>query len=551
MILENPFHRLGLLADVDTKGFTKRIGRVKALLAAEMPLEFKPDLHFIGCMRNSKTMEAAERDLQTAEGKVQHGMLWFTSSGIVDEVAIEHLRCGQFDQALAVWQKACARPEISANYISCLNNLGSLQILLSIVNPLKNISLRERQLHFLNGLENKVLLLTKPSAPVQRVFFQSIGDDIVGRQTDKIRDLLKESIPQLIDAANTHGLRVDVADWASKISSHGEFAAELLAPFQNDIRHQIEQLISEAEKEIEKGGMNAYNAGKRLKLETSELLENYGKVAAKGDVFVDGLADKVAETMLNAGIKYFNGHEDLGLQEVTRVLSLTESANDIARGQQLKNRLKENLETLRKRQKNEKEVGQIKKENRAMNAALDKALAASPRGSSRNVVLELTPGATNRWGVMDALIALEKKGVSSQGASFRRSATFKDATDAAANVLLSRVIAEVNDIQENMEMDRLLGKFDLNKVTETFKLGERACRLLLAKFNTRASTSGGVQVFEVERKTRNRLLENHETIKGLVQSAESARRRSEPAGCAVVFWIVGGASLLTALASCM
>ena len=83
-----------------------------------------------------------------------------------------------------------------------------------------------------------------------------------------------------------------------------------------------------------------------------------------------------------------------------------------------------------------------------MNAALDKALAASPRGSSRNVVLELTPGATNRWGVMDALIALEKKGVSSQGASFRRSATFKEATDAAANASVW-VIAEVNDIQEN------------------------------------------------------------------------------------------------------
>ena len=71
---------------------------------------------------------------------------------------------------------------------------------------------------------------------------------------------------------------------------------------------------------------------------------------------------------------------------MTRVLSLTESANDIAQGQQLKNRLKENLETLRKRQKNEKEVRQIKKENRAMNAALDKALARL-RGLLRNVVL--------------------------------------------------------------------------------------------------------------------------------------------------------------------
>lgn len=524
MILENPYHRLGLLADVDTKGFTKRIGRVKALLAAEMPLEFKPDLNFTGCMRNSKTMEVAERELQTAKGKVQHGMLWFTSSGIVDDVAIEHLGNGQFDQALAVWQKACARPEISANYISCLNNLGSLQILLSIVNPLKNINLRERQLYFLNGLENKVLLLIKPSAQVQRVFFASIGDDIVGRQTDKIRDLLKESIPQLMDAANKHGLKVDLADWASKISNHGEFAAELLAPFQNDIRHQIEQLIAEAEIEIDKGGTNAYNAGKWLKLEAAELLENYGKVAAKGDVFVDGLADKVAETMLNAGIKYFNEYEDLGLQEVTRVLSLTESANDIARGQQLKNRLKENLETLRKRQKREEEVGQIKKENRAMNAALDKALAASLRGSSRNVVSELTPGVTHRWGVMDALIALEEKGVSSQGPSFRRSTTFKEATDAAANVLLSRVIAEVNDIQENLETQRLLGTLNPSDILKSFEDAEKACLLLRSKFSTSAGNSGGVQVFEVESKTRNRILENLETIKNIVQSWQKAMK---------------------------
>ena len=106
-----------------------------------------------------------------------------------------------------------------------------------------------------------------------------------------------------------------------------------------------------------------------------------------------------------------------------------------------------------------------------MNAALDKALAASPRGSSRNVVLELTPGATNRWGVMDAPIALEKRRLLPRRL-FPTVSDIQRATDAAANVLLSRVIAEVNDIQENMEMDRLLGKFDLNKVTETFKQGE-------------------------------------------------------------------------------
>lgn len=540
MILENPFHRLGLLADVDAKGFTKRTGRAKALLAAEMPLEFEPDLHFLGCMRNSKTIEVAERELQTALGKVQHGMFWFTASGVVDDMAIDHLRAGQFEQALSIWRKSCSRPEISDNYISCLNNLGSLELVMAIANPLRNLSLRERQLHFLEGLENKILLFTKPSTEVQKEFFASIGDDILSRQSDKIRNLFKESIPALLETANQHGLRLAIPDWAAKIAGHGEFAAELLAPFQSDIRAQIERLIAEAEKEIDKGGMAAFNASKKLELESAQPLEDYRKVAAQDDLFADGLADKVAETMLNGGVKYFNGLDEVELEDVTRVLLLTEAANNIARGVQLKERLRENLETLRNREKNEREVGQYRKESAAVHDALGAAISAPTQGSSRRVVAELTPGVSHRWGVIDAIVALEERGVEAHGPSFRHSATFIEAADAVANVLLSKVIAEVNEVQDNLDRN------NLELVGDCLMDAERACMLLLAKFNTKYKFAGGVQVFEVELKTRNRILENHETIKNIVGAVSHARKSEDRSW----LWWLGGILLFYCLTQC-
>ena len=552
MILENPFHRLGLVADVDTKGFTKRLGRVKALLAAEMPLEFKPDLLFVGCMRNSITLELAERELQTALGKVQHGILWFTSSGVVDEIALDKLRMGQFDEALAIWEKACARPEITANYISCLNNVGTLQLLLAIANPLKSLSVEARQVHFLNGLENKVALLTKPSARVQRVFFESMGDDIVAGQPEKIKESFKESLQRLIDTANNHGLRLTVADWANRIAGQGELATELLAPFQGDIRARIEKLVSDTEEEIDKGGLMAYNAAKRLTLEAPEMLANYKNVATAGDIFVDALADKVAEAILDGGIKFFNGLDEVGLSEITKVLALTEAADKIARGPQLKSRLKENLTTLKTRAAKERKTGTIKNENPAMHAALKKAVDAPVQLASKHVVAELTPNVTHRWGVIDALEDLEEKGMSTQGASFRSSDLFLDACGSAANVLLNKVVAEINGIHENIEWQQTMGTFNLSDTLSRFREAEMACMLLSAKFNVGGKSNSLTKVFPIESRIRNRILENHETIKGIVRDAQAAQRRSQPSGgCAVIFWIVGGATLLSALASCL
>lgn len=552
MILENPFHRLGLLADVDSVGFTKRISRVNALLAADMPLEFQPDLFFTGGMRNSKTIEAAKRDLQTALGKVQSGLFWFTGSGLVDDMALEELRSGAPSKALEYWEKVCARPDISKNQISSLNNLGTIQLLLALANPQKNLSIQKRRQLFLNGLESKILLFTKPNQEAQRFFFESIGDSIIAKQPEKIKEVFKERLSGLFEAADDQGLGLSVSDWSTRIAGHGNFAAELLAPFQNEIRVKIDALINEAKRGIEKGGLQAYRAAKKLSLEAPELLNGYADVAGEGDLYVESLADKVADTILDGGVKYFNGLDDADLKEVTQVLELTEAANRIAKGKRIKERLKENLEVLRRRQKTEREEGQIKIESNAMQRALQKAVDASSTGASKYVISELTPEKPSPWGVMDALVKLRAKGVSTQGVSFVQSDHFMNASDTAAGVLLSKVISEVNEAQENLELKKELGILNLDEIQTKFQHAEKACRLIRSTFVASGHTGVNDNTFAVESRTRNRILENHETIKGLTKAVHAAKKRTQSAntGCAVVFWILGGAALLSLLSSC-
>ena len=56
MILNNPFHILGLVANSDKHEETRRQSQIKRYLEVGKPLSFQDDLYFPGCRRNAITM---------------------------------------------------------------------------------------------------------------------------------------------------------------------------------------------------------------------------------------------------------------------------------------------------------------------------------------------------------------------------------------------------------------------------------------------------------------------------------------------------------------
>ena len=78
MLLDNPFHVLGLPADCSAKELTQRESRIRAYVEVGKPLLFEEDLLFPKCKRNSGATKAASTMLQDSGQRLKAGLFWFT-----------------------------------------------------------------------------------------------------------------------------------------------------------------------------------------------------------------------------------------------------------------------------------------------------------------------------------------------------------------------------------------------------------------------------------------------------------------------------------------
>ena len=82
MLLDNPFHVLGLPADCTAKELTQRESRIRAYLEVGKPLAFDDDLLFPKCKRNSGTVKVASTALQDAGQRIKAGTVLADPFGI-------------------------------------------------------------------------------------------------------------------------------------------------------------------------------------------------------------------------------------------------------------------------------------------------------------------------------------------------------------------------------------------------------------------------------------------------------------------------------------
>ena len=133
MLLDNPFHVLGLPADCTAKELTQRESRIRAYVEVGKPLLFDGDLLFPKCKRNAGTVNVASTALQDAGQRLKAGMFWFTRSGLLDDAGFDILSTKGPVSALLHWHKVAEREQVTARYISSVSNYATLCILLPLV----------------------------------------------------------------------------------------------------------------------------------------------------------------------------------------------------------------------------------------------------------------------------------------------------------------------------------------------------------------------------------------------------------------------------------
>ena len=107
IIKENPLRILGVFSDTPKKVIVANLGKLRAFAKTGKTLSFESDFtSLLGSVkRTSESIEKANNDISLPKDKLQAGMFWFMQHTDNDKAALDCLKSGDANEAMAIIQK--------------------------------------------------------------------------------------------------------------------------------------------------------------------------------------------------------------------------------------------------------------------------------------------------------------------------------------------------------------------------------------------------------------------------------------------------------------
>ncbi|MBK7109528.1 MAG: hypothetical protein IPH61_10485 [Bacteroidetes bacterium] len=246
----------------------------------------------------------------------------------VDEIAIKHLIVGDREKAIEQWEKVTNGKEVTPKNFSYFNNIGTLKLLSS-----SNEELKE-------GIEAKIKLIESNS------FTDFVH--IVADQTYTI-DNQKQGEKFIDDILKQFKGKHSSADTLKFFSNcNGTTQKYLSQKFTEEPLHKIETQIETSKKNRKVNKGKAYEFGLKLFTNTKDDLSLLKSLLGTNDLKYKSLADQLANEIMQCGIDYFNQCQETNSNEnyLESSQKLTKLADSIAVGKLAKDRAKDSLATL-------------------------------------------------------------------------------------------------------------------------------------------------------------------------------------------------------------
>lgn len=309
LLSHNPFRILGVYSNSPKKDVLSNLNKMKAFLKVGKTVSFPLDLpQFLPSIeRDEAIVSSAQTSIELPMDQIKHTLFWFMKATPLDDIAINHLLAGNMVQAKEIWNKK--------ETVSSLLNLMACAL---IEDDSDSLAIKADTL-FQNYSED---------------FCLSVNETIKltsSQLTELFVELLKKD--GNYDLAKMMQVSGTSAEW-KKITGGG-----LVKP----IIDEITLAISEAKSA--KGSSANYHAGEKLMNSTKEHLSQLRSLIGVSDMQYQMIADKLATTILQCGINYFNDTEDNDAPQ--KAMILQGYALSIAVGQIVKDRCKENVDVLK------------------------------------------------------------------------------------------------------------------------------------------------------------------------------------------------------------
>ena len=377
MILDNPFHVIGLPADCTAREKAKREGRIKAYLRMGQPLAFgDDDLFFEGCRRNQATAERSLAVLHDATDRIGYGLFWFTRSGLLDDHALPLVRSQDLRGAFRIWKRIEERLP-TRNYASSLNNFGTLCLLVGIRARSGWPSDKSvRTEYIFRGLRAKARVVGSLSGQDLSDLCTTFSDDVAARNPEDIARAFGRALDEFVAEADKYGIELDNGSLIRALEAGGARTAPLQSKYASAAREQLDRAVRACAAALADDESQAATAGTVLMEAGQKQLPELATVVATTDIAYTSLADRVADQLLDAAVAHFNYHanaETMSLEVVQASSSLVRFALEIACGVVVRKRAQNNLDTVQEIEADQRKQQDMESVRRALGTWIERS----------------------------------------------------------------------------------------------------------------------------------------------------------------------------------
>ncbi|MCM1094541.1 MAG: hypothetical protein NC421_11360 [Lachnospiraceae bacterium] len=309
-VSHNPYRVLGVYSNSSKKDVLSNLNKIRAYLKVGKEISFPLDLpqYFPPLERTDDKVADAQSAVELPIDQLKHTVFWFMKATPFDDIAFNHLFNGNIDKAKEIW---CKKKSVSS----------LLNLMVCAIIEHNNIALA------LNA----------------DTLFQDYSSELCSTVNDTIK-LSSEQLTELFvdllkDDSSIKFIKLAKVPGTSSCWQKA-FGASMVKP----LIDEITTAINEA-KNV-KGAAANYAAGIKLMNSTKSPLLQLMSWLGSSDVQYQIIADKLAQTILQCGINYFNESDDNNAPQ--KALTLQSYALSIAIGQLVKDRCRENIKVLQK-----------------------------------------------------------------------------------------------------------------------------------------------------------------------------------------------------------
>lgn len=332
---------MGVYSNAPKKDVLSNVNKAKAFVKVGRAVTFQLDLpaYLPAINRDEGMVVAAQAAIELPVDQLRYALFWFVKATPFDDIALNNLLAGNFAQAKEIWGKRTDMTSL-LNLMACAVMEGDAATL-----AVKADTLFRTYAAQLCRMVNDTLALSP--AQLTDLFVNMVKDDGTLDLTAMMR------------APGTS------TEWKKAIGSG------MVKP----IADRITMAVNEAKSA--KGPAANYRAGEKLMNSTKADLLQLKGILGEADMQYRMLADKLATTILQCGINYFNDTEDDDAPQ--KAMRLQSYALSIAVGNLAKERCRENVEILKKMGPQH----EVRKQTDAL-ADMLKAFNETPQGAGGN-----------------------------------------------------------------------------------------------------------------------------------------------------------------------